>query len=117
MTEYSRGDVVLVGFIFSDETGVKRRPVVIVSSDAYHQGRQEAIIAAITSRTDRVLVGDHLIEGWREAGLLFPLGGHGHYQDNKAGHDRPQAWLFGERRPAGDRRKSETCVGVRYIRR
>jgi len=72
MTEYSRGDVVLVGFIFPDETGVKRRPAVIVSSEAYHQGRQEAIIAAITSRTDRVLVGDHLITEWREAGLLFP---------------------------------------------
>lgn len=71
MTEYSRGDVVLVGFIFPDETGVKRRPAVIVSSDTYHQGRQEAIIAAITSRTDRVLVGDHLISEWQEAGLLF----------------------------------------------
>ncbi|MEW6033632.1 MAG: type II toxin-antitoxin system PemK/MazF family toxin, partial [Chloroflexota bacterium] len=48
------------------------RPAVIVSSDAYHQGRQEAIIAAITSRTDRMLVGDHRIGDWREAGLLFP---------------------------------------------
>lgn len=72
MTEYSRGDVVLVGFIFPDETGVKRRPAVIVSSDAHHQGRQEAIIAAINSRTDRVLVGDHFITEWRDAGLLFP---------------------------------------------
>ena len=72
MTEYNRSDVVLVSFIFSDETGERRRPAVIVSSDAYHQSRQEAIIAAITSRTDRVLVGDHLIRHWREAGLLFP---------------------------------------------
>lgn len=72
MTEYSRGDVVLVSFIFPDGTGVKRRPAVIVSSEAYHQGRQEAIIAAITSRTDRVLAGDHLITEWQEAGLLFP---------------------------------------------
>ena len=72
MTEYSRGDVVLVGFIFADETGVKRRPAVIISSDAYHTGRDEAIIAAITSRTDRVLVGDHLIADWKDAGLLFP---------------------------------------------
>jgi len=45
---------------------------VLISSDAYHRGREEAIIAAITSRTDRVLVGDHLISHWREAGLLFP---------------------------------------------
>ena len=72
MTEYSRGDVVLVSFIFADETGVKQRPAVIISSDAYHTGRDEAIIAAITSRTDRILVGDHLITDWQSAGLLFP---------------------------------------------
>ncbi len=72
MTGCERGDVVLISFIFSDETGERRRPAVIVSSDAYHQSRQEAIIAAITSRTDRILVGDHLISDWQEAGLLFP---------------------------------------------
>ncbi len=72
MTEYNRGDVVLVSFVFSDETGERRRPAVIISSDAYHQSRQEAIIAAITSRTDRILVGDHLIGDWQGAGLLFP---------------------------------------------
>lgn len=72
MTGYSRGDVVLVSFVFTDETGVRQRPAVIISSDTYHRGREEAIIAAITSRTDRVLVGDHLISHWREAGLLFP---------------------------------------------
>jgi mRNA interferase MazF len=71
MTGYRRGDVVLVRFIFSDETGERQRPAVVVSSDAYHQSRQEAIIAAITSRTDRILVGDHLIGDWQSAGLLF----------------------------------------------
>jgi len=72
MTEYSRGDIILVNFAFSDETGVRRRPAVIISSDAYHQGRQEVIIAAITSRTDRILIGDHLIKDWEGTGLLFP---------------------------------------------
>ena len=72
MTGYKRGDVVLVRFIFSDETGERQRPAVIISSDAYHKSRQEAIIAAITSRTDRILVGDHLINDWESAGLLFP---------------------------------------------
>ena len=72
MTECNRGDVVLVSFVFSEESGAKRRPAVIVSSKAYHQVRQEAIIAAITSRTDRILVGDHLISDWQGAGLLFP---------------------------------------------
>ncbi|MCD6554529.1 MAG: type II toxin-antitoxin system PemK/MazF family toxin [Anaerolineae bacterium] len=72
MTGYEQGDVVLVRFVFTDESGAKRRPTVIVSTSDYHQGRQEAIVAAITSNVDRMLVGDHLIEGWREAGLLFP---------------------------------------------
>jgi len=72
MTECNRGDVVLISFIFSDETGVKRRPAMIISSNVFHSGRDEAIIAAITSRTDRALVGDHRINDWRGAGLLFP---------------------------------------------
>ena len=72
MTAYSRGDIVLVNFTFADESGVKRRPAIIVSSEAYNNGRDEAIIAAITSRTDRVLLGDHLIVDWQGAGLLFP---------------------------------------------
>ena len=72
MIKYSRGDVVLVSFTFSDESGERRRPAVIVSSDAYQQSRQEAIIAAVTSRTDRMLAGDHLVGDWQSAGLLFP---------------------------------------------
>lgn len=72
MTDYSRGDVVLVGFIFADESGVKRRPALIVSSDAYLEQRGEAIMSAITSRTDRVLFGDHVMGDWQAAGLLFP---------------------------------------------
>lgn len=72
MTIYHNGDIVLVRFLFADESGAKRRPVVIISTNGYHKGRQEAIIAAITSNVDRMLVGDHLIAGWKEAGLLFP---------------------------------------------
>ena len=45
---------------------------MVVSSSAYHEGRQEAIIAAITSNVKRLLVGDHLVSGWRETGLLYP---------------------------------------------
>ena len=43
-----------------------------MSSDAYHRGRQEAIVAAITSNTERLLVGDSVVGDWRAAGLLFP---------------------------------------------
>ena len=72
MTACSRGDVVLVGFIFSDESGKKLRPAVVISSPAYHRARQEVIVAAVTSNVGRRLFGDHLIADWREGGLLFP---------------------------------------------
>lgn len=72
MTSYEQGDVVLVRFVFADETGAKCRPAVIVSVGDYQRSRQETIIAAITSNVDRLLVGDHLLIHWREAGLLFP---------------------------------------------
>jgi mRNA interferase MazF len=72
MTSFSRGDVVLVKFVFSDEKGAKQRPGLIVSTDGYHQGRRDLILAAITSNVGRLLVGDHKIKGWREAGLLYP---------------------------------------------
>lgn len=72
MIACEQGDVVLVAFVFSDESGDKRRPAVILSTSDYHRNRQEAIIAAITSNVDRVLFGDYLIAGWREAGLLWP---------------------------------------------
>ncbi|MBI1960339.1 MAG: type II toxin-antitoxin system PemK/MazF family toxin [Candidatus Rokubacteria bacterium] len=72
MTAYSRGDVVLVGFVFSDESGKKVRPALVVSSPAYHRGRREVVVAAITSNVRRRLFGDHLIADWKGAGLLFP---------------------------------------------
>ncbi len=68
----SRGNVVLVSLIFTDGRGVKRRPAVVVSSDGYHRGRKEAIVAAVTSNITRLLVGDHRIANWRQAGLLAP---------------------------------------------
>ena len=71
-TEYSRGDVVLVSFMFSEETGAKRRPAVVLSSEAYQRGRQDVIAAAITSNTERILVGDFLINDWQDAGLPLP---------------------------------------------
>jgi mRNA interferase MazF len=72
MTAYRRGDVVLVGFVFSDDSGTKVRPALVVSSATYHRRRQDVIVAAITSKTNRRLFGDHLVADWKGAGLLFP---------------------------------------------
>jgi mRNA interferase MazF len=71
MTVYNRGDVVLVGFLFSDESTKKLRPAVVISSAGYNRSRQEISVAAIT-RTKRRLFGDYLLAGWKGAGLLFP---------------------------------------------
>lgn len=72
MTTCSRGDLVLVKFVFADEKGVKQRPGLIVSTDGYHRGRRETIVAAVTSNVGRLLVGDYKIKAWRESGLLSP---------------------------------------------
>ena len=52
-TAYGRGRVVLIGFVFADESGSKLRPAAIVSSPSYHRGRREVIVAAITSNVQR----------------------------------------------------------------
>jgi mRNA interferase MazF len=71
-TGFRRGDVVLVSFLFADESGTKVRPALVISSARYHRGRREAIVAAITSNVRRRLVGDHAVVEWKTAGLLFP---------------------------------------------
>jgi mRNA interferase MazF len=72
MTSCSRGDLVLVKFVFADEQGAKHRPGLIVSTNRYHQGRRDAILAAITSNVGRLLAGDYKVKAWRESGLLYP---------------------------------------------
>ena len=72
MIAYKRGDVVLVSFTFSDTAETTLRPVVVVSSPAYHRARHEVVVAAITSNVRRRLFGDHVIKDWKGAGLLFP---------------------------------------------
>jgi len=63
---------VLVSFVFSDESGKKLRPAVVISSAAYNRSRQEIVVAAITSNVRRRLFGDHPLTDWKGAGLLFP---------------------------------------------
>ncbi len=71
-TSYTRGEVVLVEFTFTDESGAKIRPAIVVSSNRYNRARREVIIAAVTSNMGRRLFGDRPIARWREAGLAFP---------------------------------------------
>ena len=70
---YHFGDVIVVPFPFTDQSSTKRRPAVVVSSDAYHRERPDIILMAITSQSRPVpTVGEVAIEHWQEAGLLKP---------------------------------------------
>jgi mRNA interferase MazF len=48
-TVYRFGQVVLVPFPFTDQSGIKKRPAVVVSSTAYNTNRRDIVIMAITS--------------------------------------------------------------------
>ena len=44
-----QGDVVLVPVPFTDLTSQKRRPVIVVSNDAYHRVAADVVVVAMTS--------------------------------------------------------------------
>lgn len=72
MTRCRQKDIALVDFGFSEGTGSKKRPVLIISSDNYHRNRKEVIAAAITSNIGRILFADTRMADWKDAGLLYP---------------------------------------------
>ena len=73
MTGYEFGDVVLVPFPFTDQSAVKRRPAVVISSAAYHRARPDILIIAVTSQQPSTLsVGEVQVQDWQGAGLLKP---------------------------------------------
>lgn len=72
MTAYKQQDIVLLDFGFSEGTGHKKRPALIISGDNYNKSRREVIVAAITSNIERILFADTKIERWQESGLIYP---------------------------------------------
>ena len=72
-TIFRRGSVVGVDFLFADQRGSKRRPAIVLSSAAYLAGRQEVVIAAVTSNTHRrLLPGDTAIQELKPTELPRP---------------------------------------------
>jgi mRNA interferase MazF len=69
MTGYDRGEIVLVDLPFSDLSGVKRRPAVVVS--APHPSI-DLFLLPITSQIEHLQPGEFVIQNWQEAGRLFP---------------------------------------------
>jgi mRNA interferase MazF len=70
---YNFGDVVLVPFPFTDQTTIKKRPAVVVSSSVYHRQRHDLILMPITSQiATRSIFGEVVLIHWKEAGLPKP---------------------------------------------
>jgi len=52
MPSFSKNDVILVAYPFSDRSGVKVRPAVVVSGE--HRSR-DVFVVPLTSKTDRMI--------------------------------------------------------------
>ena len=70
--KYEQGDLVLVKVIFSEGSGVKKRPAFIISDKYYNNHWQEVIITAIICNIDRLLAGDTKIQDWQKTELKYP---------------------------------------------
>ncbi|CAG0969969.1 hypothetical protein BURK2_01224 [Burkholderiales bacterium] len=67
------GEVVLVPFPFTDQSGTKKRPAVIISSSGYNANRRDLVIMAITSQVRQPLgFGEAPISDCQAAGLIKP---------------------------------------------
>jgi mRNA interferase MazF len=72
-TSFEFADVVLVPFPFTDQSTIKKRPAVVVSSAAYHRQRPDLILMAITSQfRPAATVGEVAVQHWQSAGLIKP---------------------------------------------
>lgn len=72
-SRFGFGDVVLVPFPFTDQSGTKKRPAVVVSSTGYNASRRDIVIMAITSQVRHPPgFGDALVSDWQAAGLIKP---------------------------------------------
>jgi mRNA interferase MazF len=73
MTGCEFGDIVLVPFPFTDQSASKKRPAVVVSSQAYHRARIDLIVMPITSQVRATIAfGEVLVQDWKAAGLIKP---------------------------------------------
>lgn len=68
-TSFDRGDVVLATLPFSDLSGMKKRPAVVVN--AAHPS-VDCFLLPLSSQLGSLQPGEFALTGWKEAGLLYP---------------------------------------------
>lgn len=66
MPSYSKHEIVLVSYPFSDLSGVKVRPAVVVNAD---HNSQDLFVVPLTSKTSTLLAGEFVLTGWKASGL------------------------------------------------
>lgn len=74
-TTYRQGQAVVVNVPFSDQSGGKPRPALIVSVDGFHRALPDVIICPITSQRRYYLrpgPGDLPLRQWKAVGLRYP---------------------------------------------
>ena len=66
MPSYSKHEIILIRYPFSDLSSAKVRPAVVVSNQ---HSSQDIIIVPLTSQISNLLSGEFALSDWREAGL------------------------------------------------
>lgn len=66
MPSYSKGEIVLVRYPFSDLSGSKVRPAIVVSTP---HASQDLFVISMTSKTARLLTGEFVLGEWKNSGL------------------------------------------------
>ena len=69
MPNYSKNDIILVQYPFSDLSSSKVRPAVVVSAPHVSQ---DILITPLTSKTGSLLEGEFVLSEWAEAVLNVP---------------------------------------------
>ncbi|MEH1959286.1 MAG: type II toxin-antitoxin system PemK/MazF family toxin [Nostoc sp.] len=69
MPNYSKNDIILVQYPFSDLSSSKVRPAVVVSAPHVSQ---DILITPLTSKTGALLEGEFVLSEWSAAGLNVP---------------------------------------------
>ena len=65
------GDVVTVNFLGAK--GLKRRPAVVLTGDAYHAQRPDIVLGVLTTNLGAAKTDfDHVLQDWSAAGLNAP---------------------------------------------
>lgn len=69
MPSYSKNEVILVRFPFSNLSGSKVRPAIVVNAP---HSSQDVIIVPLTSKVSALLMGEFVLADWKTAGLNVP---------------------------------------------